>query len=138
VDYLHRAVRAGFHLEYQPQLVVRHPQNLPTGIVDPQGERKRYQSGYGEGSNSRKYSLPLWHPVALILFPFLRVIKHLSTLKTHLAMNEWLTLRGRIDGWMRTQPAPNVLAPVIDIDTNLQPRPLPSQTAERSSRAVGE
>jgi glycosyltransferase involved in cell wall biosynthesis len=106
VDYLHRGVRAGFHLEYQPQLVVGHPQNLPTGIVDQQGKRKRYQSAYGEGSNSRKYSLPFWHAGALALFPLFRALKHALTLRTHLALNEWLTFQGRIVGWMRTQPAP--------------------------------
>jgi len=138
IDYLHRAVRAGFHLEYQPQLVVGHPQNLPTGMVDQQGQRKRYQSAYGEGSNSRKYSLPLWHAAALALFPLLRALKHSLTLRTRLALNEWLTFQGRVDGWMRTQPVPNVLAPVIDIDSNLEPRPVPSQTAGRPARAVGE
>jgi GT2 family glycosyltransferase len=104
VDYLHRAVRAGFNVQYQPQLAVWHPQTLPGGILDEQGERKRYQYGYGEGSIARKYSVPLWYVGAIALFPFVRAIKQTVSGNWDVAATEWLTCRGRIDGWLKTRP----------------------------------
>jgi glycosyltransferase involved in cell wall biosynthesis len=105
VDYLHRVVRAGFDVQYQPHLAVRHPQTLPGDFTDEQGKRKRYQYGYGEGRIVRKYSVPLWYAGAIVLFPFMRAIKQGAIGNGHLALNEWLTFRGRLDGWMRTRPA---------------------------------
>jgi len=104
IDYLHRVVRAGFHMEYQPHLVIRHPHALAEGVINEQAKRKRYQYGYGEGSIVRKYSVPLWYAGALMLFPFMRAIKHAAKGNNHLASNEWLTFRGRIDGWLLTRP----------------------------------
>ena len=106
MDYLHRIVRAGFHVEYQPQLAVRHPQTLPDGVVGEAGKRKRYQYGFGEGSIARKYSVPLWYAAGIILFPLARALKQAATGKGHLATKEWLTFRGRMDGWLHTRPLP--------------------------------
>lgn len=104
MDYLHRIVRAGFHLEYQPQLFVRHPQTLPDGVIGKEGRRKRYQYGFGEGSIARKYSVPLWYAAGIILFPLARAAKQALAGKGHLASKEWLTFRGRMDGWLQTRP----------------------------------
>lgn len=106
VDYLHRVVRAGFYVQYQPHLAVGHPQTLPDGIIDEQGKRKRYQYSYAEGSIARKYSVPLWYAGALVLFPFARAIKQAASGNGHLASKEWLTCRGRMDGWLQTRPLP--------------------------------
>jgi glycosyltransferase involved in cell wall biosynthesis len=104
IDYLHRVIRAGFCVQYQPQLAVGHPQNLPEGVINEQGKRKRYQYGYGEGSMVRKYSVPLWYASAIVLFPFVRAIKQAISGNHHLASSEWLTFRGRFDGWLQTRP----------------------------------
>lgn len=105
MDYLHRVVRAGFHVEYQPQLVVNHPQTLPVETADERGRQKRYSYGFGEGSIARKYSLPLWYPAAIIGFPLVRAIKHAAFGSREKATLEWMTFRGRLNGWMRTRPA---------------------------------
>ena len=102
MDYLHRVVRAGFHMEYQPQLFVRHPQTLPDGVVGEEGKRKRYYYGYGEGSIVRKYSVPLWYAGAIIVFPLMRAIRQRVAGNGALATKEWLTFRGRLDGWLKT------------------------------------
>lgn len=104
MDYLHRIVRAGLYLEYQPQLAVGHPQTLPTETITERGKRKRYTYGYGEGFIARKYSLPLWYPAAIISFPFMRAIKHAVCGAREQASQEWLTFRGRLDGWINTRP----------------------------------
>jgi glycosyltransferase involved in cell wall biosynthesis len=104
MDYLHRIVRLGFHVEYQPQLMVRHPQTLPDGVVGEAGKRKRYQYGYGEGSIARKYSVPLWYAAGIIMSPLARAVKQAAAGKGHLATKEWLTFRGRMDGWLHTRP----------------------------------
>ncbi|MGA7292368.1 MAG: glycosyltransferase family A protein [Terriglobales bacterium] len=103
IDYLHRVIRGGFHVQYRTDLLVRHPQTLP-GIADEKGKRKRYQYGYGEGSMVRKYSVPLWYAGAIVLFPFARAIKQVVSGNGHLASKEWLTFRGRIDGWLQSRP----------------------------------
>lgn len=104
MDYLHRAVRTGFHIEYQPQLVIGHPQTLPRGPLDDTRRRKRYSYGFGEGEIARKYSLPLWYPAAIIGFPLGRAIRNAVFGKREQATLEWLTFRGRFDGWMCTRP----------------------------------
>lgn len=104
MDYLHRVVRAGLHLEYQPHLSVGHPQTLPTEATTEQGRHKRYIYGYGEGSIARKYSVPLWYPAAIIAFPLTRAIKHAVCGAHEHASREWLTFRGRLDGWIHTRP----------------------------------
>ena len=98
VDYLHRVVRAGFHMEFQPQLVINHPQTLPTGTTDEPARQKRYNYGYGEGSIARKYSLPLWYPAAIIGFPLARAIKHAAFGSRDQASLEWITFLGRLNG----------------------------------------
>ena len=105
MDYLHRVVRAGFHMEYRPQLVIHHPQTLPVDTTDERGRQKRYIYGYGEGSMARKYSLPLWYPAAIIGFPLARAIKQAALGSREQASLEWMTFRGRLSGWMRTRPA---------------------------------
>jgi glycosyltransferase involved in cell wall biosynthesis len=104
MDYLHRAIRAGFHMEYQPQLVVGHPQTLPGGTLDDKRRSKRYSYGFGEGEIARKYSLPLWYPAAIIGFPLARALKNAVCGNGQQATLEWLTFRGRLDGWMSTRP----------------------------------
>lgn len=111
VDYLHRAIQAGFHLEYQPQLVVRHPQTLPEGFIDERGMRKRYEYGYGEGIIARKYSVPLWYIGFIVLFPAVAGIKHVLFGDPHLARKEWVLLRGRLAGWLKVAPAKRAEAP---------------------------
>lgn len=103
MDYLHRVVRAGFHMEYQPQLVIGHPQALPSGATLKEGKPKRYLYGYGEGSIARKYSLPFWYVVGIIGMPLTRSIKHAAFGSRREASLEWVTFRGRLDGWMRAR-----------------------------------
>lgn len=104
IDYLHRVVAAGFHVSYQPQLVVSHPQTLPVAAADQAGRDKRYKYAYGEGAITRRYSLPLWYRFVLTAFPLMRAAKNRIFGKREAATLEWLTFRGRLDGWMRTRP----------------------------------
>lgn len=104
IDYLHRVVRAGFHMQYEPRLRVGHPQNLPAGNGDDQ--RKRYRYGFAEGEMVRKYSVPLWYTGALVLFPFVRSVCQAVIGNRGQAGKEWLRFRGRLDGWLRTRPTP--------------------------------
>jgi hypothetical protein len=102
MDYLHRAVQAGFWMQYLPHLVVGHPQTLTAGAADEQGRRKRYNYGYGEGAIARKYSVPLWYAGGIVVCPMLRAIADALRGKREEASGEWLTFRGRLDGWLRT------------------------------------
>ena len=104
VDYLHRVVRAGFHVEYRPELHVVHPQTLDPDTLDDAGRRRRYSYGYGEGVIVRKYSVPLWYTAGIVLSPFTRAVGHSVLGHRTRAVSEWLTFRGRLDGWMATKP----------------------------------
>lgn len=101
MDYIHRAVQAGFHIEYRPELFIGHPQTLsPTGL-DEKSRRKRYSYGFGEGSIARKFTLPLWYSFGLVAAPFARSCVRFISGKTEQARLEWLTFRGRLDGYVR-------------------------------------
>jgi glycosyltransferase involved in cell wall biosynthesis len=133
MDYLHRVVRAGFHVEFQPQLVVNHPQTLP-GTTDEQGRQKRYSYGYGEGSIAREYSLPFWYLAAIIGFPLARAIKHAAFGLRQEASLEWTTSLGRLNGWMRTRPAPAKVAEPLPFPS---PEPSNVQREERERKQAG-
>lgn len=101
MDYIHRAVQAGFHIEYRPELFIGHPQTLyPTGN-DEKSRRKRYSYGFGEGSIARKFSLPFWYSAGLVAAPLARCCARFVTGKGSEARLEWLTFRGRLDGFIR-------------------------------------
>ena len=134
IDYLHRVVRAGFHVEFQPQLVVNHPQTLPVGTADEPARQKRYSYGYGEGSIARKYSLPFWYLAAITGFPLARAIKHAAFGLRNDASLEWTTFLGRLNGWMRTRPAPGKIKEPLAFPS---PEPSNVQREARERRQAG-
>ena len=134
IDYLHRVIRAGFHMEFQPQLLVHHPQTLPVATTDEPGRQKRYSYGYGEGSIARKYSLPLWYPAAIIGFPLARAIKHAAFGLRNEATLEWTTFLGRLNGWMQARPAPRTIREPLAFPS---PEPANMQPAERERKQAG-
>lgn len=101
MDYLHRAVRAGFHIEYRPELMIGHPQTLATKCNDEKSRNKRYSYGYGEGLIARKYSDSFRYSAGLIGAPLLRSILKTIRGKREEAASEWLTFRGRADGFRK-------------------------------------
>jgi glycosyltransferase involved in cell wall biosynthesis len=133
MDYLHRVVRAGFHVEFQPQLVVNHPQTLP-GTTDEPARQKRYSYGYGEGSIARKYSLPFWYLAAITGFPLARAIKDAAFGLRKEANLEWTTFLGRLNGWMRTRPAPGEIKEPLAFPS---PEPSNIQREDRGRKQAG-
>ncbi len=101
MDYLHRAVRAGFHIEYRPELTIGHPQTFTMQGSDAKSLQKRYSYGFGEGSIARKFSLPLWYVAGITALPLLRCIAKSIAGKRDQACMEWTTFRGRTDGFRR-------------------------------------
>jgi glycosyltransferase involved in cell wall biosynthesis len=103
MDYLHRAVRSGFNMQYQPQLSIKHPQTLAKGEVDSAGMAKRYAYGYGEGSIARRYSVPLWYVCGILAFPLMRAVREAVCGRRHEAGKQWITFRSRLDGWVQSR-----------------------------------
>ena len=68
-DYLIRTIRAGFHIQYLPNLSVYHLDALPD--YTHQEIQKAYFSGCGMGHVLRKHSYPILYSLSTVIRPLL-------------------------------------------------------------------
>ena len=95
-DYLIRAVRAGFTLQYSPTLVVYHPD--PTQGYDARVLRRGRSYGQGMGRVLAKHSYPLWFRARCVFRPLAGTILSLTTLRFGKAAYHWQVCVGRLAG----------------------------------------
>jgi glycosyltransferase involved in cell wall biosynthesis len=95
-DYLIRAVRAGFTLQYSPTLVVYHPD--PTQGYDARVLRRGRSYGQGMGRVLAKHSYPLWFRARCVFRPLAGTVLSLTTLRFGKAAYHWQVCVGRLVG----------------------------------------
>jgi glycosyltransferase involved in cell wall biosynthesis len=95
-DYLIRAVKAGFSLQYSPQLVVYHPD--PTRVYDIRVRRRGRSYAQGTGRVLAKHSYPLWFRVRCVFRPLAGTVLSLTTLRFGKAAYHWQVCVGRLAG----------------------------------------
>jgi GT2 family glycosyltransferase len=74
-DYLIRAIRAGFHIQYLPDLLVYHPDDLPE--YTDQVIQKAYYSGCGMGHVLQKHSYPFLYSLSTVVRPIMSAMRAL-------------------------------------------------------------
>lgn len=98
IDYVLRAVRAGFEIRYDPDLVVFHPNPLRYGYRKMAGRAHEYGSGIGRVWRNHDY------PIRLIAYYLLRPLGGavLSAMRGSMdeAQFHWSAFRGRLYGWL--------------------------------------
>lgn len=97
-DYLFRALALGFVIEYQPDLVVRHPYPMDRSAA----ELRVRAAGYGRANGRvwRRHGLPLLWVARGLIGPALRSgLQRMRGRSTESAYH-WQTFRGRLAGWL--------------------------------------
>lgn len=96
-DYVLRAIKYGFHLEYDPNVIVYHPS--PTIDIGPGTLQRAYAYGAGMGRVLKKHEFPLWRGGYYFIRPLGGAI--MSMLKGDQPRAKYYlnNLRGRWDGW---------------------------------------
>jgi len=97
-DYLLRALEKGFQLYYYHKLFIYHPRSFRS--YGPELLRRGQKYGQGIGRVLRKHKYPLW----FVLYSFLRtsvgIILAFAMGHFELARFRWVSLKGRIRGWL--------------------------------------
>jgi len=91
-DYLIRAFQAGLRLYYDPDVIVFHPNKIPTPT-------RTYLYASGMGRVLRKHSYPLWFLAYYSLRNLGGALLGLLSGRWDRASVSWAALRGRIYGW---------------------------------------
>ncbi|GAW94024.1 glycosyltransferase family 2 protein [Calderihabitans maritimus] len=98
IDYLLRALEAGFHLYYEPGLFVYHPQ--PVKQYDVRAVIRARSYGAGMGRVLRKHSYPIW----FVAYQWLRsaggIFLSLAAGRFNKAIHHWAALQGKFLGWI--------------------------------------
>jgi GT2 family glycosyltransferase len=99
-DYLIRAIRAGFHIQYLPDLLVHHPDDLPD--YTDQVIQKAYISGCGMGHVLQKHSYPFLYSLSTVVRPLLSATRAIvnghprkATYFKAIATGRWNGLTGK-------------------------------------------
>lgn len=98
-DYLLRALDIGFHLNYDPTLVVYH--SNPTQRYDSKTVQRARLHAPGMGWLLRKHGYPFWFVVYYWLRPLGGTLLSLAEGNFGKARYYWETLKGRVYGWVR-------------------------------------
>lgn len=93
IDYLLRALKAGFRIFYDPNLWVIHPNKEPTPTT-------AYRYALGLGRVLRKHGYPFWFVAYYWLRPLGGVLLSLLMGKVDKARYYWAVLGGRLLGWL--------------------------------------
>jgi len=92
IDYLIRALQAGFRLYYDPDVIVFHPNKIPT-------PPRTYRYASGMGRVLRKHNYPFWFLAYYSLRSLGGAFWGLLSGRWDRASVYWAALRGRIYGW---------------------------------------
>jgi glycosyltransferase involved in cell wall biosynthesis len=95
-DYVIRALRAGFRIEFVTDVVVRHPN--PEEHIDRATLRKTYRYGCGMGRVLTKHRYPLWFKARALARPLGGAMLSLSSLRFLPAYLHWKRCVGRLRG----------------------------------------
>jgi len=98
VDYLLRAIEAGFKVYYDPSITVFHPQRIAT--YDERVISRVRSYARGGGRVLRKHHYPLWFVLYLWLRSAGGICLSLLTLRIGKARYHFSNLLGSIEGWM--------------------------------------
>ncbi|MDR7550785.1 MAG: glycosyltransferase family A protein [Armatimonadota bacterium] len=100
IDYVLRALKAGFRLHYDPTIVVNHEN--PVGHYDAGAVRRAYHYGMGIGRVLRLHRFPIWFALYQCSRPLGgSVFSHLMG-RSDRAGYYWAGFRGRVRGvWYR-------------------------------------
>jgi glycosyltransferase involved in cell wall biosynthesis len=94
-DYLIRAIKLGFNIQYLPDLVVFHPNPI---LYNRNHRRKAFRYGVGMGRVLSKHRYKLSFNLYTILRPITGALLSLLTLRAHKAAYHLATARGRVCG----------------------------------------
>ncbi len=97
-DYLLRALKAGFRVCYEPEIVVYHPQWIQD--YDRKRLEKAYSYGMGMGRVLKKHRYPFWFVVYHWVRPLGGVVLSLLCGQWKKAKFHLGALRGRMRGWL--------------------------------------
>jgi glycosyltransferase involved in cell wall biosynthesis len=96
-DYLLRAMKTGFHLQYQPDLGVGHP---GTRYEGDDVRSKAYRYALGMGRVLRKHRYPLWFVLSVWLRTAAAGVRALVGGNLAKGRYGWAILAGRIRGYL--------------------------------------
>lgn len=96
-DYALRAIKNGFKLIFDPDLIVHHPMITPG--YGKRSRRKQLKYSRGIGRVMRKHHYPLSTVAYHWLRPFGGTILSLLSFRYSKALYHWSIFRGRVTGW---------------------------------------
>lgn len=95
-DYLVRAIRSGFRLEYLPDLKVCHPN--PLAVWNRRTVRRAYDYGAGMGLVVRKHGYPFWFKGKILARPLAGALLAMAALHPGRSRYYLGTFLGRLKG----------------------------------------
>lgn len=95
-DYLIRAIKAGYHIHYLPNLVVHHPNKLAS--FDKHAARNARLYGVGMGRVLRKHAYPWWFQASALVRPLGRAIFFAAASSPGRARYHLNVFVGRLEG----------------------------------------
>lgn len=98
MDYVLRAVENGFHIYYEPDLVVFHPP--PPSLRDERSLVRAFTYGMGAGRVLRIHNQPFWFVCLFWLRAAARGVVSLLKMDTRAGMFYLKSLQGRMLGWL--------------------------------------
>lgn len=114
-DFVLRALKAGFHIQYERRIQVIHP-NLFRGF-DAKTFRKRYSYALGDGKLLQKHPMPLWWQLLFFSIPLVRASLASLRLKRDETHFHWLTFYGRLNGFVSSEaPATSALSVAFEVE----------------------
>jgi glycosyltransferase involved in cell wall biosynthesis len=98
IEFVIRAIESGARIEYDPQLVVFHPNPLIDYGEAARNRAHRYAAGMGRVLRQHRY--PFWFVAYQWLRPMLGSAISLVSLDVAKARFRWAAARGRVSGWL--------------------------------------
>jgi glycosyltransferase involved in cell wall biosynthesis len=96
-DYLLRALSAGARIEYDRELVLRHPVKTSSFDQAARERQSRYEAGFGRVIRSAAY--PPWYFPLVCARTIAGATLALCTGRTAQAQFKWLSVLSRVRGW---------------------------------------
>lgn len=98
IDYIIRAVEAGYYLRYDPDLVVHHPLKMAQLSHDEAAERSKAYA-MGMALLLRKHNYPLWYVGYYLLRALAGYLVASASRDERRARIHAASFRGRLQGW---------------------------------------
>lgn len=95
-DYLIRAIKAGFHIHYCTNLIVRHPKLIQ--YYDINSIKKAYYYGAGMGRVLKKHKFPFYFFIFILFRSIAQIFVSILRLKPDKAKYHWAVFHGRLKG----------------------------------------